>query len=511
VTVPRSRRAFVKSTLGLAGAALMRPLATHAADLRFATSPFTLGVASGYPEPNAIVLWTRLAPEPLVPGGGMPNAPVAVDWEIAADERFAKIVRSGTSYATPDWAHSVHVEATGLEPARDYWYRFTSGGARSVVGRTRTAPAAGAPLARFRLAVANCQHYEHGYYAAYRAIAKSELDLIIHVGDYIYENRGIAHVRSHDAPECFTLDDYRHRYSLYKLDTDLQAAHAAFPWMFCSDDHEVSNDYAADHPIDGEPAEIFLPRRAAAYQAYYEHLPLPRRMLPRGPWQFMYTQRNFGDLVNLYMLDGRQYRSYQACGSSALVQPCAELYEPQRTMLGPEQEQWLERTLGASRARWNVLGQQTLMAHFNQSDEHDVRYWADGWNGYPAARARLVDFFAERRIANPIVLSGDIHAFLVNDLNRRADDAASPIVATELVATSISSPARPQRDFDRWLPQNPNVRLARSDYRGYLAIDATPKRLHADLVAVDDVARKDSATHVLAAFDVESGKPGVAR
>jgi alkaline phosphatase D len=511
VTLQRSRRAFVKSTLGIAGAALLRPLDVRAAELRFTTNPFTLGVASGYPEPNAIVVWTRLAPEPLVPGGGMPSAPVAVDWEVAADERFAKIVHGGTTYATPDWAHSVHVEATGLEPARDYWYRFTSGGARSAVGRTRTAPAAGAPLARLRLAVANCQHYEHGYYAAYRALAARNLDLVVHVGDYIYEQRGIAHVRSHDAPECFTLDDYRHRHSLYKLDADLQAAHAAFPWMFCSDDHEVSNDYAADHPIDGEPPEIFLPRRAAAYQAYYEHLPLPRRMLPRGPYQFMYTQRNFGDLVNLYMLDGRQYRSYQACGSSSLVQPCAELYEPQRTMLGREQEKWLEGALGASRARWNVLGQQTLMAHFNQSDEHDVRYWADGWNGYPAARGRLVDFFAERRIANPIVVSGDIHAFLVNDLNRRADDAASPIVATELVATSISSPARPQRDFDRWLTANPNVRLARGDYRGYLAIDATPTRLHADLIAVDDVARKDSDVHVLAAFDVENGKPGVAR
>jgi alkaline phosphatase D len=511
VTLQRARRAFVKSSLGLAGAALLRPLASRAADLRFASNPFTLGVASGYPEPNAAVLWTRLAPEPLVPGGGMPSAPVAVDWEVASDERFAKIVHSGTTYATPDWAHSVHVEATGLEPARDYWYRFTSGGARSATGRTRTAPAAGAPLARLRLAVANCQHYEHGYYAAYRAMAASELDLVVHVGDYIYEQRGLAHVRSHDAPECFTLDDYRHRYSLYKLDTDLQAAHAAFPWMFCSDDHEVSNDYASDHPIDGEPAEVFLPRRAAAYQAYYEHLPLPRRMLPRGPWMFMYTQRNFGDLVNLHMLDGRQHRSYQACGSSSLVQPCAELYEPQRTMLGAEQEKWLEGTLGVSRAHWNLLGQQTLMAHFNQSDEHDVRYWADGWNGYPAARARLIDFLAERRIANPIVLSGDIHAFLVNDLNRRADDPASPIVATELVATSISSPARPQRDFDRWMPVNPNVRLARSDYRGYLAIDANAERLHTDLVAVDDVTRKDSATHVLAAFDVENGKPGVAR
>ncbi|HUL82110.1 MAG TPA: alkaline phosphatase D family protein [Gammaproteobacteria bacterium] len=505
------RRAFVGAGLSLAASSALRPFAARAAEIRFTTNPFTLGVASGYPEPNAIVLWTRLAPEPIVPGGGMPSAPVAVDWEVAQDEHFARIVRRGTTYATPDWAHSVHVEATGLEPAREYWYRFTSGGERSAVGRTRTAPALGAPLQRLRLAVANCQYYEHGYYAAYRALAASELDLVVHVGDYIYEQRGISRVRAHDAPEAFTLDDYRHRYALYKLDADLQAAHAAFPWMVCSDDHEVSNDYAADHAIDGEPAEVFLPRRAAAYQAYYEHLPLPRKMLPRGPWQFAYTQRGFGDLVNLFMLDGRQYRTRQACGSSALIKPCDELDDPQRTMLGPAQESWLTGALDASRARWNVLGQQTLMAHFNQSDERDVRYWADGWNGYPAARARLVDFLAERRIANPVVLSGDIHAFLVNDLNRRADDPSSTVVATELVATSISSPARPQQDFDRWRTQNPNVRLARSDYRGYLAIDVTPTRLHADLVAVDDVARRDSGTHVLAAFDVASGKPGVAR
>ena len=506
-----SRRAFVGAGLGVAASSALRPFAARATDLRFATNPFTLGVASGYPEPNAIVLWTRLAPEPLVPGGGLPSAPVAVDWEIAQDERFAKVVRRGTTYATPDWGHSVHVEATGLEPARDYWYRFTSGGERSAVGRTRTAPAFGTALARLKLAVANCQYYEHGYYAAYRAMAATDLDLVVHVGDYIYEQRGISRVRAHDAPEAFTLDDYRHRYSLYRLDADLQAAHAACPWMVCSDDHEVSNDYVADQATDGEPPELFLARRASAYQAYYEHLPLPRKMLPRGPWQFMYTQRAFGDLVNLYMLDGRQFRSHQACAPGPLIKPCPELYDPQRMMLGPAQESWLQSALGASRARWNVLGQQTLMAHFNQSDERDLRYWADGWNGYPAARARLVDFLAEQRIANPVVLSGDIHAFLVNDLNRRAEEPASPIVATELVATSISSPARPQSDFDRWLPENPNVRLARSDYRGYLAIDVSAERLHVALVAVDDVTRRDSGTHVLAAFDVASGKPGVAR
>ena len=248
----------------------------------------------------------------------MPNAPVAVDWEIAGDEAFKQVARRGTVHATPDWAHSVHVEATGLEPARDYWYRFTSGGERSPAGRTRTAPARGGALATLTLAVASCQYYEFGHYAAYRAMAREALDLVVHVGDYIYEQRGVTRVRSHDAPEAYTLDDYRWRYALYKSDPDLQAAHAACAWMVTSDDHEVDNDYAGDTSADDEPRELFLARRAAAYQAYYEHLPLPRRMLPRGPNQHLYTQYSFGGLVDLHMLDGRQFRSRHACGPEPL-------------------------------------------------------------------------------------------------------------------------------------------------------------------------------------------------
>lgn len=507
--MPYSRRRLVGAGLGLAGAQLFRPLLARAAEVRFTTNPFTLGVASGYPEANALVLWTRLAPEPLAPGGGMPPAPVAVDWEVASDDGFRQVRRRGTLYATPDWAHSVHAEVTGLEPARDYWYRFTCGGERSPVGRTRTAPDRGTMPAELTLAVASCQHYEQGHYAAYRAMAADPLDLVVHVGDYIYEGRGSMSVRSHDAPEAHTLDDYRQRYAIYKSDPHLQAAHAASPWMLTADDHEVANDYAGEHLGDYEP-ELFLARRAAAYQAYYEHLPFPRRLLPFGGRQRLYTQRSFGDLVTLCMLDGRQYRSVQACGGGD-ASPCAELYSGQRTMLGAAQEEWLLSTLGASRARWNLLGQQTLFAHFDQGDAAEHRYRVDSWNGYPAARARLVDFLATRRAANPVILSGDIHTFLVNDVNARADDAASPIVATELVATSISSQGPAQQGFDRWRPKNPNVHLARSDQRGYLRLRIAPERLHVDLVAVDDITRADSPTHVLAAFDVADGTPGVVR
>jgi alkaline phosphatase D len=311
-------------------------------------------------------------------------------------------------------------------------------------------------------------------------------------------------------PEAITLDDYRQRYAIYKSDPHLQAAHAASPWMLTSDDHEVANDYAGERSAEGDPAEWFLARRAAAYQAYYEHLPLPRRAVPLSSRQRLYTARAFGDLLNLFMLDGRQYRSPQACGEP-LAAPCPELYASERTMLGAAQEEWLLGTLGASRARWNLLGQQTLFAHFDQSGAAERRYWMDGWNGYAAARARLVELFAARRAANPVVLSGDIHAFVVADVNARADDFDSPIVATEFVTTSITSQGRDQRLFDSWLPENPNARLARSDHRGYLRIDVRPERLHADLVAVDDPGRADSPTHVLAAFDVADGQPGVAR
>jgi len=506
-----SRRTVVATGLGLAGTGLLRTWPARAAEIAFTDDPFSLGVASGYPEPNAVVLWTRLAPQPLVPGGGMPAAPVAVDWEIATDERVRNVVRRGTAYATPDWAHSVHVEVAGLEPARDYWYRFTSGGLQSPVGRTRTATARGTLPNRLTLAVASCQYYETGHYAAYRAIAADALDLVVHVGDYIYEGRGIDRVRAHDAPECHTLDDYRQRYAIYKSDPHLKAAHAAGPWMLVSDDHEVANDYAADHSAQDDPPELFLARRAAAYQAYYEHVPFPRAVVPFDGRQRLYTNRAFGDLAAVFMLDGRQYRSPQACQPGPLVEPCAELYIPERTMLGDAQEAWLRRSLGGSTARWNLLAQQTVLAHFDQSGDGPRGYWADNWNGYPAARERLVASLLARPTSNPVVLGGDIHAFLVNDVQAVAADTDSAVVATELVTTSISSQGTAQTSLDKWQRENPNVRLARGDYRGYMRLAVEPERLRADLVAVDDVTRADSPTHVLASFDVENGKPGVAR
>ena len=343
----RHRRRLMKQLAALGGLSLL-PLRSVGADVRFTADPFTLGVASGYPSPNDVVLWTRLAPTPLAPGGGMPSEVVAVDWEVAADPQFRQIARSGRAYAEPDWAHSVHVEPGGLEAGRPYWYRFTAGGVRSAVGRTATAPARGTTLERLRVAVASCQQYEHGYYTAYGAMVADEPELILHLGDYIYElSWGELKVRSHNAPECHSLEDYRARYALYKSDPQLKAAHAACPWLLTWDDHEVDNDYAADVSEEDDVSEWFLARRAAAYRACYEHQPLPRRALPYGPYLRIHSQRAFGDLVNVLMLDDRQYRSPQACPKPGRrggnrVSDCAELVTGTRTKLGAQQEAWLD-------------------------------------------------------------------------------------------------------------------------------------------------------------------------
>ena len=503
-----SRRDLIARSLCALGASSIPARSLRAAEITFESDPFTLGVASGYPEPAAVVLWTRLAPEPLAPGGGLPREPIRVEWELAADDAFRRIVRNGQTYATGDWAHSVHVEATGLEPGRDYWYRFASGGVRSPSGHARTAPVDRA--SRLKLAVASCQHYESGHYGAYSAMAGDDLDLVLHVGDYIYENRGTSRVRAHDMPECHTLDDYRMRFALYKSDPLLQAAHASCPWMLTWDDHEVDNDYAAEHSELDDPAPLFLMRRAAAYQAYYEHQPLPRRMVPFGAHQRLHSRAAFGDLAAIHLLDGRQYRSPQACGAGT-VEPCEALYARERTMLGEQQERWLADGLAASAARFNLLAQQTVFAHADQRSGPGIGYWSDGWSGYPAARQRLIDGLIERRVANPIVLSGDVHAFLVNDVHARPGDLDSPIAATELVTTSISSAGPPQAALDGWRAENANIHFARSDVRGYTRVTVAHDGLRAELVAVEDVGRADSGAYVLAAFEVPAGQAGIGR
>ena len=483
--------------------------------LRFSEDPFSLGVASGFPTSDSVVLWTRLAPDPLAAGGGMPDLMVPVRWQVAEDPRMRHLVTGGTALALPEDAHSVHVEPVGLRPRRDYWYRFVAGGVESPVGDTRTAPAEVDALSRLKLAACSCQMYEHGYYNAYRAMLEDDLDLIVHVGDYIYEGSwGENPVRSHGTPEARTLDDYRARYALYKTDPDLRAAHEAFAWIATWDDHEVSNDYANDISNRDDPPEEFLQRRAAAYRAYYEHLPLPRAAKPRGPDALIYTERAYGDLARFYVLDGRQYRTPHACPppgrrGGGRVSNCAELDDPRRTMLGTRQRDWLLGRLGASRSRWNVLAQQTVMAYMDEDPGPGERFATDSWSGYPGERALLMDFLAESSVPNPIVLSGDIHAFVVADLNQRPADLESPIVAAELTSTSITSQALPQRTLNEMTRGNANIKLGDAEHRGYVRLDLDRERARADLVAMQTVRTRDPRSGVLASFEIEAGRPGV--
>jgi alkaline phosphatase D len=478
----------------------------------FPADPFSLGVASGDPDHNSVVLWTRLAPVPLAPDGGMPNAPVEVRWEIAEDEAMKTGVQRGTVTATPLLGHSVHVEATGLKPDHWYWYRFQSGEATSPVGRTRTLPDPMANPARLRFAFASCQHYEAGLFTAYEQMAKDELDLVFHLGDYIYEGPGRdTGVRRHAGPKLFTLSDYRIRYSQYRADPHLHGMHARCPWFVTWDDHEVENNYAADisqRPME-DPAE-FLIQRANAYQAYYEMMPLRRRSIPRGPDLPLYRKASFGRLAELFVLDTRQYRTDQPNGDRASELNEAALASG-NSLLGAKQRDWLQSGLAASSGRWNVLAQQVMMAMVDRAPGDTDRYSMDQWPGYAHERMALMQFCAERKVANPVVLTGDIHSNWVNDL--RVDDRKPemPVVATEFVGTSITSGGngvdKPAR-LDTLLAENPCVRF-HNQQRGYARCTVTPREWRTDYVVVEDVLRPNGKIINRASFVVEAGKPGV--
>ena len=513
------RRRFLQAlvSLGVIGASPAR--AQFNPKPKFAANPFTLGVASGYPQAAGFTLWTRLAPFPEVPAGGMAPEIVPVAWEVATDDAFRDIAASGTAYATPEWAHSVHVEVTGLQSNRPYWYRFACGDARTPPARTRTAPGLQARPTRLRFALVSCQHYEQGYFNAYRHIVADQPDLVFHVGDYIYESSwGRDLVRKHNIPEPMTLEDYRMRHAQYKTDPDLQLAHAACPWLATWDDHDVENDYADDRSENNDPREWFLARRAAAYKAYYEHLPLPREMVPHGPYARIYTRSNFGNLATFLVLDDRQFRSHQACpragrgGSNTIdVTECAALADPERTMLGAAQEQWLEAQLAASRARWNFIVQQTPMAQFDQKPGPGRSAWTDGWDGYPLARKKILDFLSARKIQNPVVLGGDVHSFNVNHLKLDFDDPKSPIVASEFVGTSITSQAWAQERLAPLLADNPHMTYTNSRFRGYARFEVSRERLGADLRAMESVQKREAGCNTLASFAVEDGRPGAVK
>jgi alkaline phosphatase D len=339
------------------------------------------------------------------------------------------------------------------------------------------------------------------------------------VGDYIYESSwGRPHVRKHEGPEPYTLEQYRGRYALYKSDEDLQAAHAAFPWIVTWDDHEVDNDYANDRSQDLDAPESFLLRRAAAYQAYYEHMPLPAWARPHAHAMQLYTALDYGRLARFFVLDTRQYRSHQACaptgrGGSTVVraEDCDARLDPRLTMLGARQEEWLHGGLGRSGVRWNVLAQQTLMAYADRRPGPGADFWTDGWDGYPHARRRLLESIAKQRASNPIVLGGDVHMAAVCDLKIDFVDERSSVVATEFVCPSISSHGPSVKRVELLLQENPHIRFANGARRGYTTLEITPERCTARIRTIASAVEPDSAVRTLATFVVEDGRPGAQR
>ncbi len=511
-TLPR--RSFLAGTASLALAALGREQARGATTRlpKFSGYPFTLGVASGDPAADGFVLCTRLAPRPVEGDGGMAPEPVEVAWQVAEDEAMSKVVAKGTTVATPEWGHSVHVEVQGLRPERWYWYQFKAGSETSPVGRSRTFPAADALPERLRFAFASCQHYETGLFTAYEHMLAEAPDLVIHLGDYIYEYAGIEkRVRMHHGPEITTLHDYRVRLAQYKSDPALQAMHAAAPWLVTWDDHEFDNNCAGD--ISEEPGvsrEDFLKRRAASYQAYYENMPLRVAAMPKGPDMLLYRRVTCGRLADFHVLDTRQYRSDQPCGDRNQP-PCPESLSPNASLLGQLQRDWLFENLANSKAGWNVLAQQVMMARVDRKAGEEVTHSMDQWPGYEFERRRVLNHFHEQRVSNPVVLTGDIHSNWANNLVADFEPGKHRVVGTEFVGTSISSGGdgvlKP-KTLDATYAENPFVKF-HSTERGYVSCEITPGLWRTKYQGIEYVSRPGAPLHTRAEFVVESGKPGL--
>jgi len=417
----------------------------------------------------------------------------------------------------PELAHSVHVELDGLEPDREYFYRFRYRGDLSPVGRTRTAPVGGSHPGHLSFAFASCQAWQDGFYSPYRHLAEDDLDLVVHLGDYVYEG-GIAAdggyrgapvpVAARAAPR--NLRQWRARYALYKSDEDLQRAHARFPWVVTWDDHEVQNDYASDESqYEGDISAL----RTAAYQAYYEHLPLRAASIPRGEQVRLYRRVDYGDLARFHVLDGRQYRSVPPCGWGE-APACAAAYDPAITMLGRSQERWLYDGLAASEARWDVLANNVMMSRLDHDGEAGDILWHDAWDGFPAARTRLTNHLAQASVRNPVIITGDWHSTFVNDIKRNFDRPESAVVATEFVGTSISSNGDAEVYGPYYGPKikfNPHIKFFDGDRRGYVRCTVTPKEWRTDLQMVTTVSRPDAPAYTLASFVVEDGRPGARR
>ncbi len=513
---PISRRRFVAAGAGLVvGPMLLSPdggAEAHISSTAGGPLPsglFSLGVASGDPLPDAVVIWTRLAPQPLA-GGGMPDRAVPVHWEVATNERFRRVRRRGVTLAHPSLGHSVHVDVRGLEPDTEYHYRFRVGTEISPAGRTRTAPAPHARPRQLRFAFASCQDYQAGSYTAYQHLAREELSFVAFLGDYIYEGPpNPAAYRQHDGTgEPYTLAEYRNRHARYRSDVDLQGAHAAFPWIVTFDDHEVDNNWADEIPQDpaNQTPEAFRARRAAAFQAYYEHMPLRRESFPHGLDMRLYRRFRYGGLASVHVLDTRQYRSDQAATIEAANDPAL-------SMTGAEQERWLVHGLRTSGSAWNLLANQVMWASNDRRAGPEKVYDLDNWDGYRVQRRRLLEFFGSGQVDNPVVITGDRHCTWVCDLKPDFDDPDSPVVAAEITGTSITSggnsdPVPFHNTYDPIMAESPHWKYI-DNQRGYVVYDVTRERMLSSLRLVDTVRAPDATVRTAAQFLVEAGRPGI--
>ena len=514
------RRAFVKAS-GVTAAGLIfgvGPSVDRAmAAPRFRDYPFKLGVASGDPRPDGVVLWTRLAPNPLAESGrgGVPRQNIAVRWEVATDEGFRRIVRQGSEVARPELGHSVHAEVRGLAPKRPYFYRFKAGSETSPVGRTKTTPPFGAYTAKLSFAFASCQQYEHGYFGAFRRLAQEDLDLVVHLGDYIYEygpneyRAAGGNVRVHNSGEITTLAAYRNRHAQYRGDRDLQRAHAAHPWVVTWDDHEVENNYADEIPEQGQSPEAFLQRRANAYQAYYEHMPLRRSSVPRGPDMRLYRRLAYGNLAE---------STCSTLGSTATTRPTEtgsrrRAPSPRiRTARSPA----TARSAGCSTAwpTWARAG--TSSPSRCSSPSATSRTGLDNasaWTRGTAIRPRGSGSSTSSTAGGSRTRScpGDVHANWANDILRDFEDPESEVVGAEFVGTSITSGgdgSDVRADTAATLAENPHIKFF-NNQRGYVRCTLTPRQWRADYRVVPYVSQPGAPAFTRASFVVEAGNPGL--
>ncbi|HWL44449.1 MAG TPA: alkaline phosphatase D family protein [Ilumatobacter sp.] len=517
-----TRRQLLKGAAGAGAAALVLPehlwwrSVAHADPVlpaRFSLdpAPFTLGVASGDPTPEAVVIWTRVAPEPFVAGGGVSGL-VTVDWAMATDPALSNVVASGQVVTDATRAHTVHVDVTGLNPGTTYYYGFATGGQSSVVGRTRTAPAGSTSHLRF--ALASCQQIFDGNshrYAAFDRMREEDLDFVLHVGDYIYENTFGTNHPEGVRPQPVTLDQYRFRYALYRADPQLRHAHRDLPWVLTWDDHEVYNDYDSG---------VNPTRRRDAYQAYYEHLPI---RAPAGPPDLdgfqLYRRLQFGDLLDLLVLDTRQYRD-QPPG------PTDNHNDPNRSMLGADQKAWVLSSLSSSTTAWRGLASAMTMADVKIvgglpdrledliPGPDGLTYYAHAWQGYTAERTDILGHLVANGIPDVVVLSGDWHRSIVSSLKVDFDDLLAPVVASEFTCTAVTSNGQgSNNDLNNLLgrlliyPINRHMHYYECERHGYTVCDLTPEQWTTTYRTVSRSSPTSGASN-LATFRVLRGTAG---